>query len=76
LIGHDNRTTPIREDPTENEHGLSTPATNNKQIKVAQNEPNQPRLNRQLKSIIQGSDDDIDIGDLATGRKDSKHTDE
>ena len=66
LIGHDDEMTPPRNDPTENDQDLRTPATTNKQRKAAHNESNQARLNQQSNMTTQGSEDNIDIERIAT----------
>ena len=50
---------------------------NNKQIKAAHNESNQARLYQHLnRYIAQGSDDDIDIDEIAMRTNDSTRIDE
>jgi hypothetical protein len=74
LIGHDDRTPPPRADPTENDQVSRTPATSNKRDKAAHknaahNEPSQTRLTQQSNKTMQGSEDDIDIGEIATRKR-------
>ena len=71
LIRHVEGTPPPRTDPVENDQDLRTPATTNKQRRAAHNESTQTRLTQQSNRTTQGSEDDIDIEEIATRERES-----
>ena len=71
IIGHDDEMTSPRNDPTENDQDLRTPATTNKQRRAAHNESTQTRLTQQSNRTTQGSEDDIDVEEIATRERES-----